>query len=424
MFLMMKNKNNINKVNIYFFFILYFSLIIGFIYDENLNGGAKPDWFYTDIPAIKGFYENFFETFFSYDKFNHRHSPVYLIFLSFFSKIGINFDFIRFIHLNICLVLIYIFFKCLDFKFKNIDKNILFLISISIFLSPTFRSLAIWPDTRIIGLIFFTFSIYEFLKFNEENNIKNFYKTIIFLIIASYISPNFSVFIIFYLFYFFKKVDTKHILLSFLIGLISSIPALYYLFVLDINFLLAATPGVNKNAAMNIDFNISNKILVISTIIFFHLIPFLFSKDFFKELILTTKKYIIYILIFFIINLLLFDYVISFTGGGFFFQFSNLVLGNNFIFYLFCLISLIILSNFFRYNVYNFLLYSLLILSNIQNSIYHKYYDPLIMILFFLLTFHSLPEKFLSNKKNLILLYLFYFTYILLRIIKKLIYLY
>ena len=414
----------INRKNIFFFFILYISLIIGFFFEENLNIGSKLDWQIINLPVIRDFSENFYITFLNYDSYNHRHSPLYLIFLSSFSKIGINFDFIRFIHLNICLVLIYIFFKCLDLKFKNIDKNILFLISISIFLSPTFRSLAIWPDTRIIGLIFFTFSIYEFLKFDEKKDVKNFYKTIILLIAASYISPNFSVFIIFYLFYFFKKVDTKHILMIFLVGLLSSIPALYYLFILDINFLLATTPGASNNEHVGLDFNFSNKILIISTIIFFHLIPFLFNKEFLRELILTIKKYILYIAIFFIFNLLLFDYVVSFTGGGFFFQFSNLVLGNNFIFYFFSLISLIILTNFLKYKIHNFLLYSLLILSNIQNTIYHKYYDPLVMIIFFLMTFHFLPEKFLSNKKNLILLYLFYFSYILLRIFKKLHYLY
>ncbi len=414
----------INRKNIFFFFILYISLIIGFFFEENLNIGSKLDWQIINLPVIRDFSENFYITFLNYDSYNHRHSPLYLIFLSSFSKIGINFDFIRFIHLNICLVLIYIFFKCLDLKFKNIDKNILFLISISIFLSPTFRSLAIWPDTRIIGLIFFTFSIYEFLKFDEKKDVKNFYKTIILLIAASYISPNFSVFIIFYLFYFFKKVDTKHILMIFLVGLLSSIPALYYLFILDINFLLATTPGASNNEHVGLDFNFSNKILIISTIIFFHLIPFLFNKEFLRELILTIKKYILYIAIFFIFNLLLFDYVVSFTGGGFFFQFSNLVLGNNFIFYFFSLISLIILANFLKYKIHNFLLYSLLILSNIQNTIYHKYYDPLVMIIFFLMTLHFLPEKFLSNKKNLILLYLFYFSYILLRIFKKLLYLY
>ena len=40
--------------------------------------------------------------------------------------------------------------------------------------------------------------------------------------------------------------------------------------------------------------------------------------------------------------------------------------------------------------------------TNIQNTIYHKYYDPLIMILFFLITIHFLPKKFISNKKNLV----------------------
>ena len=213
-------------------------IIIGFIFDENLNGGARPDWLYTNLPAIKDFSESFFDTFLNYDKYNHRHSPVYLIFLSFISKIGVGFDTIRFLHLNISLLLIYFFYKGLTLKFKNFDKNVLFLLSISIFLSPTFRSLSIWPDSRIIGLIFFTLSIYEFLKFDEKKNIQYFYKTLIYLIIASYVSPNFSVFIIFYYFNYLKKVEIKHIILSFLICMISSLPALYYLFILDINFLL------------------------------------------------------------------------------------------------------------------------------------------------------------------------------------------
>ena len=106
----MYNKNLLNKNNIYIACILYISLIIGFIFDENLNGGARPDWLYTNLPAIKDFSESFFDTFFNYDKYNHRHSPIYLIFLSFISKIGVGFDTIRFLHLNISLLLIYFFF--------------------------------------------------------------------------------------------------------------------------------------------------------------------------------------------------------------------------------------------------------------------------------------------------------------------------
>ena len=93
----------INRNNIYFFFILYISLLLGFYFDENLNIGAKPDWYFTNFPVIKDFSENFSNTFLNYDLYGHRHSPVYL------------------------------FFKCLIIKFKNIDINILFLLSISIF---------------------------------------------------------------------------------------------------------------------------------------------------------------------------------------------------------------------------------------------------------------------------------------------------
>ena len=107
-----------------------------------------------NFPAIRDFSENFYKTFLNYDDYNHRHSPVYLIFLSFFSRVGIDFDVIRFLHLNISIILIFLFYKCLSIKFKSADKNILFLLSLSIFLSPTFRSLSIWPDSRIVGLIF------------------------------------------------------------------------------------------------------------------------------------------------------------------------------------------------------------------------------------------------------------------------------
>ena len=66
----MYNKNLLNKNNVYIACILYISLIIGFIFDENLNGGARPDWLYTNLPAIKDFSESFFDTFLNYDKYN------------------------------------------------------------------------------------------------------------------------------------------------------------------------------------------------------------------------------------------------------------------------------------------------------------------------------------------------------------------
>ena len=123
-------------------------------------------------------------------------------------------------------------------------------------------------------------------------------------------------------------------------------------------------------------------------------------------------------MIFLSLNIYFFDYLIAFTGGGIFFQISNFILNNNIIFYFFSFLSLLVIFYFFRYNIYNAILYSILVISNIQNTIYHKYYDPLVMIIFFLMTVHFLPERFISSKKNLVILYMFYFIFILARIFK------
>ena len=420
----MKNKSKINFYNILFFFALYISLVLGFFFEENLNHGAKPDWLYTDIPPIKDFAYSFKETFLNYEKYNHRHSPVYIIFLSYLFKTGLSFEWIRFIHLNLSLFLLVAFYRCLLLKFQNIDRNILLLLSLSIFLSPTFRSLAIWPDTRIIGLIFFTLSIYEFLKYSEEKKKINYYKNILYLIISSYISPNFSVFIIFFFYTYIKELNFIDILIGFLISIFLGFPAIYYLFILDVNFLLAQTPGDVQNQSLSLSYNFSNKILIISTIIFFHLIPMILNVKFFIDLKKSIKKNFLFIIFFLILNILFFDYILKYTGGGIFFQFSNLVLGNNILFFIVSFFSLSILFYFSRDNIKNSLVFILLIFSNIQNTIYHKYYDPLILILFFTLINNFLPNEFLKKRFNIMFLYIFYFGYIFLRVIKNEYYLY
>ncbi len=415
----MKNKSKINFYNFLFFFALYVSLIVGFLFDENLNYGGVMDWVGTNHPVINAFANDFKNSFLEYEKFGHRHSPIYLIFLSFFSKIGFPIDLIRFIHLNISLLLIYYFYKCLILQFNNIDRNVLILLSLSIFLSPTFRTLSIWPDTRIIGLIFFLISVYYFLKFRKEKKIIYFWKNIIFLIISSYISPNFSLFIIYFFYYYLKNVSFDKIFFALLFCLISSFPALYYIFIMDVNFLMANTPGIDKTQTISLDFNLSNKILIISSIIFFQLTPFLINKEIIKSIILLTKKNFFYIVLFLSINIFFFNYVLNYTGGGFYFQISNYFFNDNNFFYLVCFISLALLYYFISKNLNNLLIFVVLISSNIQNTIYHKYYDPLIMILLFTIINNKVAIKFLESKNNLIYLYSFYSAFILLRIVKN-----
>lgn len=416
---------NFFKTNnvIVIFIILYISLILGFFYDENLNLGAKPDWFAGDLPVINDFSLNLKDTLLNYDNYYaHRHSPVYLVFLSFFKSAGLGFDIIRLIHLNISLLLIYFFYKCLVLKFNLIEKNILLILSLSIFLSPTFRSLAIWPSSRIIGLILFTISILEFLKYLKYKEKKYIWKNTIFLILSSYISPNYSLFIIFFNYHYLKNNNFKDMILVYIFCLISSFPFFYYIFVLDVNFFMVKTPGAIYGENVSLSFNFSDKILIISSIILFHMIPFLINKNFFYELINKFKQNLLIIpaiLTVFLSLLFFFGYQLNYTGGGIFFQISNIFFKNNIFFYLISFLSLILLFSFSSNHFGNFLIFLILIISNIQNTIYHKYYDPLIMILFFSIITIPKSLKFFDKRKNILLIYSFYIFYILARIVKN-----
>ena len=404
--------------NILLLLFLYLTLIIGFIYGENLNYGAYGDWVGVNREPIKDFSNNFTYTFLNYDSYGHRHSPIYLILLSLFLDLGLDIGQVRFIHLHLSISLIVIFYQCLRLIFTNINNNYLFLLSLIIFLSPTFRSLAIWPDSRLPGLVFFVLTIYFFLRFKITNNLRYTWYTCGSLLISSYISPNFSIFFPYFFFFFLKKVKFKELSFLIIFNFLASLPILYYIFILDVNFLAAGTtPGLN-NESINFSFNLSDKLMIISSIIFFHLSPTLFMDNFFNQFkIFIFKKFIILIplvvcLIYF------FNYQLSYTGGGVFFILSNLLFNNNYLFYIgsFFFISFVLYISSLNFN--NFFLLSLLIVSNIQNTIYHKYYEPLIFIMFFTLIKYPEVENFLKKKNNIFYLYLLSLIYILMRIFK------
>ena len=404
--------------NIFLLLFLYITLIIGFIYGENLNYGSYGDWVGANLRPIKDFSNDFTYTFLNYDSYGHRHSPIYLIFLSLFLDLGLDIDQVRFFHLHLCISLIVIFYQCLRLKFNNINNNYLFLLSLIIFLSPTFRSLAIWPDSRLPGLTFFVLSIYFFLKFTHKNEVKYAWYTCASLVVSSYISPNFSVFFPYFFFFFLKKVKFKELSFLIIFNFLASLPILYYIFILDVNFLTAGETPYLNNESINFSFNLSNKLMIISSIIFFHLSPILLMDNFydqFKNFLL--KKFIILIPLL-ICLIYFFNYQLSYTGGGVFFILSNLLLDNNYLFYIgsFFFISFVLYISSFSLN--NFFLLTLLIVSNIQNTIYHKYYEPMVFIMFFTLIKYPEVENFLKKKNNILYLYLLSFIYILMRVFK------
>ena len=397
------NKNNNNLINFldrYLLLILYSSLIIGFFLNENTLGGSFSDYQNQKIISQK-FSEDFLNTFLNFDKEPHRHSPVLTIVLSVFEKFNISDVIIRLISLHFLLLIIFFFNKCLEVKFNNINKKIVNIISLLIFLSPTFRSLAIWPDSRLYGLLFFIISILFFLKFLKSkirrSKCKYAILNSIFLAIASYFSPNFCVFVIFFLFYFIKYFsNSKFIYILFLINITLSFPAIYYVFFLKVYFFL--TPATNEINKFTI-FNPANKILLISSIFLIHFLPVSF---FIKKNTKKLKNYFFIILPIFLCSVYFFNYSNTFTGGGVIFKASNIIFSNNYLFYVFSLIGLLLICHLSYKNLNNFLLIFLIFLNNPQLEVYHKYYDPMLLMLFFTL-FNLNIKKFLLEKKILIL---------------------
>ena len=335
-----------------------------------------------------------------------------------FLDLGLDLNQIRFVHLHLCISLIIIFYQCLRLLFTNINNNYLFLLSLIIFLSPTFRSLAIWPDSRLPGLIFFVLTIYFFLKFKKKNELKYTWYTCFSLVVSSYISPNFSIFFPYFFFFFFKKVKFKELSFLLMFNFLASLPILYYIFILDVNFLTAGkTPNLN-NGTIDFSFNLSNKIMIISSIIFFHLSPILIMNNFFKQFKnFLLKKFIILIPLL-ICLIYFFDYQLSYTGGGVFFILSNLLFDNNYLFYIGSIFFISFVLYIASLSLNNFFLLTLLIVSNIQNTIYHKYYEPLIFIMFFTLIKYPGVENFLKKKNNIFYLYLLSVIFILIRVFK------
>ena len=402
-----------------FYFLCYSSLILGFYLNENSTGGAFLDYQTHNI-IINFFVDDFYKTLFTYDQFSTRHSPVLLILISLLKKIEFSDTIIRLAYLHINLLLPYFFYKILKIKFPSNKNFVYFLLSCIIFLSPTFRSLSVWPDSRILGLLLFTISIFFYIKFEKRQKYKYAILNIIFYTLSAYISPNFSVFSIFFVFKFFftYKFSLKFIYII-LINIILCAPAFIYLLSLENIFLFkSAVPGASVD--YNLWFNYSNKILCISTIIVFYLIPFLATNIVKINLqIISEKKYFFLTIIFlYLICLYYFNYQLEYGGGGIFFQTSNKFFSNNYLFYFISFLSILICNYLGSINKFNYVVLFLIILSNPQLTIYHKYFDPFLYIAFFSLFNLNIDQKILCSNKTIIFFYIFSVFFLIISLLK------
>ena len=116
--------------------------------------------------------------------------------------------------------------------------------------------------------------------------------------------------------------------------------------------------------------------------------------------------------------ILFFSYEVIFTGGGIFFQLSNLMFGNNILFFAICFLSILLFISLWNINDNNKFILFCLIVSTPQLTIYHKYFDPLLIVIIFLLLELNYDIKKIVNIYYLKFLYFFNLGFLMLNYLK------
>ncbi len=395
-------------------FLILISFLFGFMYGEDTLGGGWHDYIYHKKYFLK-FYENFYGTFNNWgmDLINEnvRNSPIFYMMYSLFLKIGLEVELIKYVNLGIIIPLVIFFYKCIDMKYQSIDKTIKVYLTSILFLSPTIRTLLIWPYPFIWGLTFFIISVYFYLKFERNNNDLNKFKysicNITFLALAAYFTPNFAVFSLYFFYKFYLEYkNSKKILGLFILNIFLALPALAFLISRDFYLFNSMVMGVDIFTR----FNIANKIIIIISFIFLFFLPLIpkFSelKKHFTNL---SNSYlnIFLISVFIMLNIYFFNFIDN-VGGGLFYHLSNIYFNNSLLLYFVFFVSVFFFYAIGLYNFNNILIFITLIIYNMQFSIYYKYFDPLLV--FVILFLFKFKQKNFINLKIVSDRYVFFYV--------------
>jgi len=418
---------NINSRNISIVYLfLYISLLLGFYFNEDFALGYKSDYLnYRNFLFEKDFLHSFLNF-----KFSGLPAPVYLVLLSFLEKISFNEIFTRLIVLHFSLIIPFFFYLCLKIKYEFKANDIKILLPAIIFFSPYFRSASIWLGSENISLIFLSISLYFFLKYEktEKKKLSFIILNTLFLALAAYIRPYYSLFSIYFFIRYYFDLNISYKLLFYIFtNILLSFPAIYYVLVLNVDFMSQFLFRGEDDVLL--DFTLSafvNQFSIILTILFFYSIPFMLLniRQNFQISNFKVKNYVFSIIFLFLLTFY-FDYNFPY-GGGIFFKLSNLIFENNYLFYIFSLISLNAFILIFyssiksKDTIFDLLLLLILFLLEIDGTFYHETYDPLLYFIFFLLIKNKIYLNFAKKltDKKFILLILFCTSFYALLILK------
>ena len=395
---------SLNK-KILIYLIFFGSLIASIILGENSSGGAEYDNLITK-KYIETFQLNLNEGIELFKKDNQGHLPFFYILIANLNNL-FGEKFVNYLYLVISSLIPFVFYNVLKKNFSKKNDNVLFLLSLIIFLSPYFRSSTVWITTDNLALLFFLLSINSFLstRIDKKNYLKNSFLCFFFLILASYIRQSYALFFILYFISIQSKLNFLENFYILIFNFLLSIPALIWIFI------VFKFEGIQSGYYWTS--NIFINILVFTSLFFFYFFPFVLNKyslrDFIKKM--SERKFLLMVFFSLALSILIFFNIpILSHGGGVFYKISK-VTNLNFI-TVFSILGFLVLICFNDLVKKNYLIYLILIFSYPFIYVYQKYYDPLIFIVILSLVESKFIKDLIENNKiniYLVLMYFFYF---------------
>ena len=268
-------------------FLIYLSYFFGFFLNENSigSGGYNGDisWIWKNFELFQN--NNLLEAINHEDFFGNR-TPLIYILNVYFNPFVDNYESYRFSIFIFSLIGPMVFYKCLVVKFKNVNKEILFLISSIILLSPYYRTTAYWGMEINYAIITMLISSYYFIisSFGEENkNFKNIFLLIFFTSLTIYFDQKFLFLpALIFLSIMLSKLNLKFKIYTIVSYSILALPYVYLIIIWG-----GVVPSKTQDANPNTITNASRLLYdfyfyhlgYASTIIGFYLFPLLFFRE-------------------------------------------------------------------------------------------------------------------------------------------------
>ena len=396
-------KKKIHLSNLIIYFLCSLSLVLSFYFNEDgsfspLSGDFRDTW-----PYVLKLKENILSNPEGYTV----HYPLHYYLLSRVSFIFNDPTNVRIVFFIISIFIPFLFFIALSEKYNEKDKNILFVISLTIFFIPAYRYSAIWANDRITTDIFILLGSYFFFNFQNSKVIstKYLYISFLFFALACYSRQFYTVYYAIFLIYILKKNSFKNFINLLLYSSLLSLPGFY---------LLCINPSLFGD--LKFSGNIFNTLLGNVSSLFVYTLPIIIINFLFQDrIIFNIKKILIYLFIalaIFIASYTNHDLSSMGRNGGVFFILSNLIFKNYLLFYLIFIINFIFILTIFENYLDKIIVFSFVfIFSGIMVT--QNLFEPLFFLFFFLFSQSKFKNIFLERKKASFALMIYYIIYYL-----------